>query len=428
MSKYELKDDEDYWNSSEGHSFSFDQNNEPDNLFGISKNGTAQLRAGISNINSPTDPAPSYLTPESADSTFKPLLAIISEPVLMTILNADNRHLISDNKLNVNPSVTVRRILLGQTYSLENYKSLSNKTALLDAAIASGSGNVILIVTLFIIKTLKSGLSQKIFMERLDAINVYVHYLSTRLQVNEVTDLLMMQGRLVDAAFKNLAITIKNTRDDGRLLQKLIKCYKTQFVNFTEYKESLFVNNYIKLLEWKIALNSGGNKNLANNNVLDCLKYICENNWNSSQDASVSPARIFANQHDITPRQYQKTVLKTRVSVQAWDDVNNILLSKGWLGSEKLQSNLPIEDILKILHQGQAPTSVIEKYLKYVDNMRNRLQLAKNYGCAKAVVEILGLLGDRTALLEYKDTLTLQSEAHFLAEKTLASVTIRWKS
>lgn len=125
------------------------------------------------------------------DLLLQEIIILFSINEFFSVLNADNRHLISDNKLNVNPSVTVRRILLGQTYSLENYKSLSNKTALLDAAIASGSGNVILIVTLFIIKTLKSGLSQKIFMERLDAINVYVHYLSTRLQVNEVTDLLM---------------------------------------------------------------------------------------------------------------------------------------------------------------------------------------------------------------------------------------------
>ncbi|CAD6202027.1 GSCOCG00002908001-RA-CDS, partial [Cotesia congregata] len=407
MSKYELsKDDEDYWNSSEGHSFSFDQNNEVNNVFGISKTGTAQLRAGISTINSPTEPSSSYLTPESVDLTFKPLLAIISEPVLTIsikkkiitffynyndirfFLTAENRHLLPDKSNIVNPSVTVRRILLGQSYSLENYKSLSNKTSLLDTAIASGNGNAVLIITLFIIKTLKLALSQKILMERPDALNVYVHYLSTRLQVNEVTDLLMMQGRLVDAALKTLAITIKNTRDDGRLLQKLIKCYKTQFINLPEYKECLFVNNFIKLLEWKIALNSGGVKNLGNNSVLDCLKYICENNWNSSQDAAVSPAKIFANQHDVTPRQYQKTVLKTRVSVQAWDDVNNILLSKGWLGSEKLQSSLPIEDILKILHQGQAPTTIIEKFLKYVDNMRNRLQLAKNYGCNRAVVEV----------------------------------------
>ncbi len=42
--------------------------------------------------------------------------------------------------------ITLREILLGQSYSLERYKSLASKTALLDAAILNGDGNSILIV------------------------------------------------------------------------------------------------------------------------------------------------------------------------------------------------------------------------------------------------------------------------------------------
>ena len=44
------------------------------------------------------------------------------------------------------PDITLRKILLGQPYSLEQYKSLVSKTTLLDAAIISGDGNAILIV------------------------------------------------------------------------------------------------------------------------------------------------------------------------------------------------------------------------------------------------------------------------------------------
>lgn len=44
------------------------------------------------------------------------------------------------------PDITLRQILLGQPYSLEQYKSLASKTALLDAAILNGDGNAILIV------------------------------------------------------------------------------------------------------------------------------------------------------------------------------------------------------------------------------------------------------------------------------------------
>jgi len=44
------------------------------------------------------------------------------------------------------PDITLRKILLGQPFSLEHYKSIASKTALLDAAISSGDGNAILIV------------------------------------------------------------------------------------------------------------------------------------------------------------------------------------------------------------------------------------------------------------------------------------------
>jgi len=44
------------------------------------------------------------------------------------------------------PDITLRKILLCQPFSLEHYKSIASKTALLDAAISSGDGNAILIV------------------------------------------------------------------------------------------------------------------------------------------------------------------------------------------------------------------------------------------------------------------------------------------
>lgn len=45
-------------------------------------------------------------------------------------------------------------------------------------------------IVLFIMKTLKTSLAQKLLMERPEAMNAYLHYLSTRLQRNEITDLL----------------------------------------------------------------------------------------------------------------------------------------------------------------------------------------------------------------------------------------------
>lgn len=61
---------------------------------------------------------------------------------------------------------------------------------------------------------------------------------------------------------------------------------------------------------------------------------------------------------------------------------------QGWLGSKKLQTNLLIEDILKILHDNKAPSSLLATFLSYVENMDKRLELAKKLQCHRAVIDV----------------------------------------
>lgn len=49
---------------------------------------------------------------------------------------------------------------------------------------------LILQIILFLTKTLKRSLVQRLLAERPDAVNVYIHYLFIRLQTNEITDIL----------------------------------------------------------------------------------------------------------------------------------------------------------------------------------------------------------------------------------------------
>lgn len=65
----------------------------------------------------------------------------------LTVLAADKVLQLPQEPTLVQADVTLQRILLGQPYFLEQYKSLASKTSLLDAAIKSGDGNAILIVS-----------------------------------------------------------------------------------------------------------------------------------------------------------------------------------------------------------------------------------------------------------------------------------------
>ncbi|OAD58023.1 Spermatogenesis-defective protein 39 like protein [Eufriesea mexicana] len=419
------KDDEDFWYSSEKRSFCF-ENNEVDQLFGVSKTDTDKLWAGISN----TPTSEGSLKTTTDYQPLKPILSVISKNTLILAVSTDklqqNFHL---ETAAMQPDITLRKILLGQPYSLEQYKSLASKTALLDAAILSGDGNAILIIILFLIKTLKRTLVQRILAKRPDAVNVYIKYLSTRLQLNEITDILTMLGQSVDAAMKTLHIIIKNTRDPDRLLNKLRNSYKTQFSAVPELKETLFVQSYIKLLEWQMTVkNIYENENIElNSAILDCLRHACKGNWNLPKSTLMSPT-ILSQQHDVSPRQYQKVVLEVKASASEWDDVDQLLLTKGWLGSKKLQIHLPIEDVVKILHKNKAPPEILEKYLKYVDNIERRLELSKNMHCFRVAIDILVQQADRIALLEYKTKLQPQSEEYFYAESALRLPSVKWKT
>ncbi|KAK9307964.1 hypothetical protein QLX08_001874 [Tetragonisca angustula] len=416
------KDDEAFWNSSEKLCFRFD-NNEVDQ-FGVSKTDIDKLLAGISN----TSTAEASLKSTTNYQPLKPMLSIISEKTLDCILAMDKLKNLPETS-GVQPDITLRKILLGQPYSLEQYKSLASKTALLDAAIISGDGNAILIIILFLTKTLKRSLVQKILAERLDAVSVYIRYLSIRLQINEITDILTMLGQSTDSAMKTLHIIIKNTRDPDRLLNKLRNCYKTQFSALADCKEAPFVQSYIKLLEWQtIAKVVDGNEEIElNSSVLDCLRHACKGHWDLPEGKLMSPTNL-SQQYDVSPRQYQKVALEVRAATKEWGDIDRLLLTKGWLGSKKLQIYLPIEDVLKILYKNSAPPEVLEKYLKYVDNIERRLELSKNMHCFRMAIDILVQQADRIALTEYKMKLQPQSEEYFYAEGMLRMPAVKWKN
>lgn len=270
---------------------------------------------------------------------------------------------------------------------------------------------------------------QRLLAERPDAVNIYIKYLSTRMQINEITDILTMLGQSMDAAMKTLHIIIKSTRDPDRLLQKLKNCYKTQFSTLTNCKETSFVECYIKLLEWQIAAKkTEGDEELAlNSSVCECLRYACKKYWNAPEGFLMRPTTL-CQQHDVSPKQFQKVVLQVKAAASEWDEVDQLLLTKGWLGSKKLQTSLLIEDILKTIHKVSAPPEILEKYLKFVDNVEKRLELAKEMRCYRIAIDIFVQQGDRTALLEYKSKLQPQSEEYFYAESAIRLPSVKWRN
>ncbi|XP_072764849.1 spermatogenesis-defective protein 39 homolog [Anoplolepis gracilipes] len=419
------KDDDEFWFSSEKRSFCF-ENNEVDQLFGVSKNETEKLWAGISN----SSLSESDLRCTDDLQATKPLFSIISEKTLSCILAADKLQDVNTETAVEQPDITLRKILLGRPYSLEQYKSLASKTALLDATILSGDGNAVLIVILFLTKTLKRSFVQRLLVERPEAVNIYIHYLFIRLQTSEITDILTMLGHSSTAAMKNLHIIIKNTRDPNRLLQKLHNCQKAHFAMLPDCKEATFLESYIKLLDWQIAIKQKkDNEELPlNSSIRESLHYACKHYYSTPNTfVAISPTTL-SQVHDISPRLYQKVAIQVKAAHGGWDDIDRLLLTKGILGNTKLQTHLYIEDILKVLYEHNASSAILEKYLKFVDNLEKRLALAKKLSCHTIVIDIFVQQGDRMMLMDYKAKLQPQSEEYFYVESALRLPHVKWKS
>lgn len=88
------------------------------------------------------------------------------------------------------PNVAVTQMLLKKPCPLHCFRAIDEKEALLDEAIGSGDGDAILSVILFMKKTLKTSLFNKIIQTRPDAIRHYINYLLQRSLIVECSDFL----------------------------------------------------------------------------------------------------------------------------------------------------------------------------------------------------------------------------------------------
>ncbi|XP_075228048.1 vacuolar protein sorting 16B [Lycorma delicatula] len=320
---------------------------------------------------------------------------------------------------------TIIKILLGQPCSLELYKSLENKKSLLTAAVSMGDGDSILIVVLFLLKTLKKGLFNQLLMSNPVAVNHYVNHLATRMQVQEITDILTMLGRTKDASIKQFEMACLNPQ---RQLNRLNNCLQNHFTVSTSDRQ--YIEKFIKLLEWqKMAKipKSDDDVDEVGLSVVDCLSYACENHWSEAQGSAYSPF-VIAQQHGVSDKQFQWTVLLVRGKLKAWEDIENFFITKRWLGGRKLKASVPMEQVVLRLHSLEAPTNILISYLSLIDNIDKRLKIARSIECHKAVIDIFATQRDRISLLNYEARLIPQSEEYIYAKTVLHSPTVKWKN
>uniref|UniRef100_A0A182M8G5 Vps16 C-terminal domain-containing protein n=1 Tax=Anopheles culicifacies TaxID=139723 RepID=A0A182M8G5_9DIPT len=417
--------DEDYWNDSANKSFNFDEDevavleiasNNKRSLFGDDTASESNYTGGQSEL---------------------PLHSIISDENLEIILQEQSRNEMTIPKgisleeevkllrkkiqeFNYAPSTSsvILKLILGKPCSLEMFRSLAEKEQLLDEAIASGCGNAILKVTLFLDQTLKKKLFYTLLQTRPEAVHHYVNYLSLRLKVTECTDLLVTSN-----------LDIKRQR-----LKKIYSDYFSQPGANTFYAQ--LVMNYLNLLEYQtgeLHSTGGSSKALAiqDKSVLETLNYVCgKYKWgDTSLQTNDNPFKLAEN-HQVSQAQFEWVALNERARQQAWLDFDHIFERKAWLNlkQKSFKINIPVDRTILRLYSLNAPDPVLNTFLAKLEDPQRRLALARKVQSKHGIVDALVLLKDRAELENYRNSLDIGTEERLYAENALKSLNNKWKS
>lgn len=359
-------------------------------------------------------------------------------------MKLEPRSSLKDIKNQTSPIHTVKRMVLGQPFFLEHFKSKKAKFQLLDCAIQIKDGSVITAIVLFLKRTLKLSVFIQEVLQRPEAVSHYLYYLKSSSEFTELLDLLVLLGRTDEAGMLNYKLAIKTAQPEKKL--KLLQhCQRNHFQSDPSLSTYFhLISEQISLLERQLPIEENDIRqekeginsvfqeiprpaSLVNNSVITTLYYCCLYHWELPENNFASPQAI-KKAHQLTDKQFVWTALGALTQRQQWKEIENLFQSKSWLGGTKMRCCIGFDKVVDVLCLHKAPIEVVAKYLKLVDGLEKRLSLAKKYKCHQVVVDTLVLMKDRLGLEDYKQKLLPHSTEHLYLQEALRASTIKWKN
>ncbi|XP_013394312.1 spermatogenesis-defective protein 39 homolog [Lingula anatina] len=339
---------------------------------------------------------------------------------------------------------TVRRMLMGESYNLEMYRSREDKLALLDEAIESCDGNAIIAAVLFLKSTLKSSLFHQELRSRPTAISQYLNYLREAYELEDLIDMLGVLNRGEEAAMLKYKQAISTRRPETKV-KNLQQCYRTHFeMNPDLAHDASHVQEQISLLERQMPIDKADalaqqeqksrifydfprKASLINMSVLTTLYYCCFYHYELAENSLASPQAIKKAYH-LTEKEFLWTALRALAKRKLWIALETLFQSKSWFGKVSMKSEVGFEKVVQVLEQCGAPNDILSKYLQLVDDPEKRLALGKKFGCHQVVIDTLVAHKDRQQLQAYGQTLTPHTKEMYYAQDALRHSNVKWKN
>ncbi|NXJ88215.1 SPE39 protein, partial [Corythaixoides concolor] len=311
------------------------------------------------------------------------------------------------------PKDTVRRMQRGKVCSLERFRSLQDKLVLLDEAVAGHDGNVITAVLIFLKRTLRREILFRELEVRQVALCHLIHFLKETGEQKFLLDLLRL-------CFFSLSLQLSqyrehlNIQDVEKRREFLKGCIGLPF----SAEDTSHIQDHYTLLERQIIIEANDRHletagqseifrkyprkaSILNMPLVTTLFYSCFYHYTEAEGTFSSPTNL-KKTFKIPDKQYVLTALAARAKLRAWDDVDALFTTKNWLGYTKKKAPIGFHRVVEILQRNNAPVQVLQEYVRLVEDVETRLNLATKYKCHDVAIETYRDLKDRIQLTAYK--------------------------
>lgn len=341
------------------------------------------------------------------------------------------------------PEITVRRLQCGESVALDLYRSKKEKLNLLDTALDSFDGNVVIAVVLALEKSLETSVFLEILKQKPVAAHHYVAYLKDTQQYDELTSTLSALNRLEEVALAMHAVACR--KESAERIIYLKKCLNTcNKMSLESLSKS--VNEHIDLLERQIAIEDADEtaikekKNkvfqqypksvtLIGRPVLTTLYYACLYHFDLPMNSYASPLSI-KQVFQMTEKQYAWMAVSALSRLKRWNDIEQVLTSKKLLGGVKIVCPFAWRHLFSLISANdEPPKDILCKLLRAVPDTAERHHLASQFAStSEVVVECLVAQKDRIALSALLTKLTPHTPETYKALSALNNAASRWKN
>uniref|UniRef100_A0A1Y1MLL0 Vps16 C-terminal domain-containing protein n=2 Tax=Photinus pyralis TaxID=7054 RepID=A0A1Y1MLL0_PHOPY len=302
------KSSDEFWNTTSRTSFNFD-----DDFEIISSRSYISDSKSSDNLGSIVN----YDFESASAQSLLPIESLLSRRNLEAVLND-----VRITYQTPTPSVqeTVIKMFLGMPYSLSVYRSLSQKLDLLDEAIASEDGNIILAVLLFLKKTLEATELYNHITKRKVAYRHYSNYLMEELLEQELANLVICSGNTCDLVYV-YGTGLEKDMSKDKVQIKLLKFFLDYSKMMSSEQRAMFTE-YKNFIGWQIE-----NK-LSCHTLTEELAFLCKSQWETKSDGSNCAKQIidFRAQRHLNDFQYEWIVINALCTFEMWERLKHLFI------------------------------------------------------------------------------------------------------